>query len=64
MDAIKVAYWNEDEELLKCGVEYVIRNHGTFDKNPEFDDFLIAHPDFSVKIIKMMMYKKDKKCSK
>ena len=58
VDAIKVAYWNEDEELLKCGVKYVVQNLGTFEDNPDYDDFLKAHPDFSVKIMKMMMCKK------
>ena len=29
VDTIKVAYWNEDEELLKCGVKYVVQNLGT-----------------------------------
>ena len=64
VDAIKAAYWNEDEELLKFGLEYMVQNRGTFDKNPEFYDFLKAHPDFSVKIINMMMYKNEKSASK
>ena len=52
--AIKAAYWNEDEELLKFGVEYAVLNIGTFINNPEFDSFLNAHPDFSVRIMNMM----------
>ena len=58
VDVIQAAYWNEDEELLKCGVEFVVQNLGTFENNPEYERFLKAHPDFSVKIMKMMMYKK------
>ena len=58
VDILKTAYWNADEELLKYGVQFVVQNLGTFKNNPEYDDFLKEHPDFSVKIMKMMMYEK------
>ena len=58
VDVIQTAYWTTDEILLKCGVKYVVQNLGTFNNNPEYDNFLKAHPDFSVKIMNMMMCEK------
>ena len=58
VDVIQAAYWTSDERLLKCGVEFVVQNLGTFKNNPEYDIFLKEHPDFSVKIINMMMCEK------
>ena len=58
MDAIKAAYWNDDEELLKVGAKFLKEHLGEFNEFTEYDDFMKDHPDVSAKVLKLMMSQK------
>ena len=58
MDAIKAAYWNDDEELLKVGAKFLKEHLGEFNEFKEYDDFMKDHPDVSAKVLKLMMSQK------
>ena len=58
MDAIKAAYWNDDDALLMSGANFVKEHLGEFNEFKEYDEFMNDHPKVLAKLLKCMMSQK------
>ena len=59
-DIIQAADLTKNEELMSEAAEFIAKNRRTFniEDNPEWNDFCKKNPECTMKILNLMMFKK------